>query len=134
VIIYTVTDSDVQLSENIDTASSRALQTDNDSQTNRSLLNNDTETAPIESIVDRNNLIKLQQADTSLARYFEKIQETPDEKSWERFFSQVGCFDAQMAHSLAASGAARHKKSRRKKAPGTKKVDAKSQTLTKTLN
>jgi transposase InsO family protein len=87
----TVTDSnDVQLSENIDTASSRASQTGNDSQANRSLLNTDIETVPIESIVDRNNLIKLQQADTSLARYFEKIQETPDEKSSERFFLKSG--------------------------------------------
>jgi hypothetical protein len=47
---------------------------------------------------------------------------------------RVSLFGGARRVLSGGSGAARHKKSRLKKAPGTKKVDAKSQTLTKTLN
>jgi hypothetical protein len=58
--------NEVQFSGNVDTAPSHTSQTGNGSQANQLLLNDDIKTVPIDSIFDRNNFSKPQQADNDV--------------------------------------------------------------------
>jgi hypothetical protein len=72
--------------ENAASESLNSLKADNHSYANLSLLNGDIITVPIESVIDRHTLVKLQKDDESLAKFFETTRETTDAKSSERFF------------------------------------------------
>jgi hypothetical protein len=86
-------DSDLGVVRSTENAASESLnsaQAETHTPVNSSLLNDDIQTVPIESVVDRHTLMKLQKDDKSLAKYFEKTQETPDVKGSERFFLKSG--------------------------------------------
>jgi hypothetical protein len=86
-------DSDLGVVRSTENAASESLnsaQAEIHTPVNSSLLNDDIQTVPIESVVDRHTLMKLQKDDKSLAKYFEKTQEIPDVKGSERFFLKSG--------------------------------------------